>query len=631
MNIENLTVGMRIRNYPELCVLLNEKINTGKSKQLQIKRWEQYFKYHRDGHTFVIDEIYEQSLPTPPRKLRCDNIYAHLIESIMMDRLNNEREIKTGKRELCQFLGFFNENYSNINSDNFKNTMRQFQERGITGHIMTTEETQSYYTDFYKFTQSKFNDILMSALESMQRRNLIYYKKTFSIIEEATNEKQVMRNTNNEEDAEILCLLDEFYKNYPHFYCNVNPYMIYAYYAELDKWIRKNKKNWLSVRPLIYISISDNSPYRQENEDSQLICQKKLKLNRIIMEKLNKHFCDEFKKAKNENRVLQNDWIQWGESNKMNSKKYYTSDFQEAQSSLINLFIKIDANDTLNKNEIQMEEAKMNTNMNSNSCVVINAFPVLIKEYHNQRVVTFRDIDTVHGRPDGTASRNFRKNRNYFIEGEDYFKITPDEFRRTIGDMDKRQQNDVTLITESGYLMLVKSFTDDLAWEVQRQLVNTYFKSKEIVKQQFNQDVCHTSLMKDKISKWKRQVSNPLIERLQSLLTDYSLGQTYACIYREMKKNFDFDGNTCRLAYSSKYNIPIEECAIIDAIAVDNVLRKQFLQCLSSYIKLVTKDQVEAALETQENCLEMIARKEQCNAQLDNEFNEVFLISECNC
>ena len=36
-------------------------------------------------------------------------------------------------------------------------------------------------------------------------------------------------------------------------------------------------------------------------------------------------------------------------------------------------------------------------------------------------------------------------------------------------------------MTETGYLMIVKSFTDDLAWSVQRQLVNTYFKAKEIM------------------------------------------------------------------------------------------------------------------------------------------------------
>ena len=98
-----------------------------------------------------------------------------------------------------------------------------------------------------------------------------------------------------------------------------------------------------------------------------------------------------------------------------------------------------------------------------------------------------------------------------------------------------------------------------------------------------------------------------------------------------MGKNFDFDGNTCRLEYSSKYNIPLEGCAIIDAIAVDNVLRKQFLQCLSNCIKSVTKDQVEEALEIQENCLEMISRKEQYNSQFDSEFDEISLISECNC
>lgn len=115
-----------------------------------------------------------------------------------------------------------------------------------------------------------------------------------------------------------------------------------------------------------------------------------------------------------------------------------------------------------------------------NELTIINNTQVLVKEFSGQRVVTFRDIDAVHGRPDGTASRNFRSNREHFIEGEDFFKITPDEFRRAIGEMDSRQQNDVTLITESGYLMLVKSFTDDLAWKVQRELVNSYFRAKAV-------------------------------------------------------------------------------------------------------------------------------------------------------
>lgn len=115
--------------------------------------------------------------------------------------------------------------------------------------------------------------------------------------------------------------------------------------------------------------------------------------------------------------------------------------------------------------------------------ITINHIPLQVKEYNGQRVVTFKDIDSVHQRPNGTAGRNFRTNRKHFIEGEDFYKITPDEFRRTIGNMDSRQSNDVTLLTESGYLMLVKSFTDELAWSVQRQLVNSYFRLKAVCKQ----------------------------------------------------------------------------------------------------------------------------------------------------
>ena len=108
----------------------------------------------------------------------------------------------------------------------------------------------------------------------------------------------------------------------------------------------------------------------------------------------------------------------------------------------------------------------------------INNTEILIKEFSGQRVVTFKEIDAVHGRPDGTAGRNFRSNRDHFIEGEDYFKICADEFRRRWDGLPQRATEDVTLITESGYLMLVKSFTDDLAWKVQRELVNGYFRVK---------------------------------------------------------------------------------------------------------------------------------------------------------
>ena len=111
-----------------------------------------------------------------------------------------------------------------------------------------------------------------------------------------------------------------------------------------------------------------------------------------------------------------------------------------------------------------------------NELVKIGNRTISVKEYKGKRVVTFKDIDEVHERLEGTARKRFSDNKERFIEGEDFFKITPSEFRTAIGDMDLRQQNDVTLVTESGYLMLVKPCTDALAGAVQRQLVDSYFR-----------------------------------------------------------------------------------------------------------------------------------------------------------
>lgn len=106
--------------------------------------------------------------------------------------------------------------------------------------------------------------------------------------------------------------------------------------------------------------------------------------------------------------------------------------------------------------------------------IIINDKPLPVKEYKGNRVVTFKEIDAVHGRKDGTAHRNFKANRNRFIEGVDYFKLQKDEIRP----FGITSPNGGIIITESGYLMLAKSFTDDLAWTVQRELVSFYFRGK---------------------------------------------------------------------------------------------------------------------------------------------------------
>lgn len=110
--------------------------------------------------------------------------------------------------------------------------------------------------------------------------------------------------------------------------------------------------------------------------------------------------------------------------------------------------------------------------------MIIQGTSIQIKEYRGQRVVTFKDIDTVHKRPEGTARKRFNDNRRHFISEVDFYRVTQPSEIRTLG-ITRPQggiPNEIILVTETGYLMLVKSFNDDLAWKVQRELVDSYFR-----------------------------------------------------------------------------------------------------------------------------------------------------------
>lgn len=112
--------------------------------------------------------------------------------------------------------------------------------------------------------------------------------------------------------------------------------------------------------------------------------------------------------------------------------------------------------------------------------VNVEGTELAIREYNGQMVVTFDDIDLVHKRPSGTARKAFNRNKRHFINGVDYIvleKESSNVHRVDIRNIDIPNRG-ITVFTESGYLMLVKPFKDDLSWDVQRALVNGYFASK---------------------------------------------------------------------------------------------------------------------------------------------------------
>lgn len=107
---------------------------------------------------------------------------------------------------------------------------------------------------------------------------------------------------------------------------------------------------------------------------------------------------------------------------------------------------------------------------------------VQIVEYRGERVVTFEQIDAVHCRPDGTAKRNYNDNKSRFDKGVDTILITAaqkNEFRTFGIEVPNRG---LRMFTHRGYLKLVKSMNDDVAWTVFGQMLDRYFEEPEPVR-----------------------------------------------------------------------------------------------------------------------------------------------------
>jgi len=114
--------------------------------------------------------------------------------------------------------------------------------------------------------------------------------------------------------------------------------------------------------------------------------------------------------------------------------------------------------------------------MKKDEIISINGQMLPVREYNGQRVVTIADIAIVHGISKKNIQENFRNNRKHFIENTDYFHLKGKKAIQNIW-VGSSTTTQINVFSETGYLMLVKSLTDDLSWQVQRELVNGYFRT----------------------------------------------------------------------------------------------------------------------------------------------------------
>lgn len=215
--------------------------------------------------------------------------------------------------------------------------------------------------------------------------------------------------------------------------------------------------------------------------------------------------------------------------------------------------------------------------------VKIEDTELAVREYNGQRVVTFKDIDTVHCNKKDTAKRNFSRNRKHFIEDIDFVMVTREKLKRddlSLLNIDVPTRG-ITLLTESGYLLIAKSFTDDLSWQVQRQLVNTYFR----VRESFSPEVLQAEPMELPI----HRTSSTLVPRNPSFyarnrrrlnrLCDLS-GATLSYVYHHllMRVGEEYDMDAAKKIYRNEVgHEPVYQMDLIDYFPQLSDLAESFL------------------------------------------------------
>ena len=184
---------MVIKNYKELCRLLNQEVKSGKAKRLQLEEFKRYFDFEKSGQKFIITDIYDTPLTKEDRrKLGNNSIYVKYIEMILLQYLaKQEGYTRTfTKRNWWGLLGMVNKKYNRI-------APKQLEKIDYT-------ITPFEINNFYQRCNKKLEQILFSALNNLKNRKLILWELQTVIVVINENGKEVYFLADDEEKKRIL-------------------------------------------------------------------------------------------------------------------------------------------------------------------------------------------------------------------------------------------------------------------------------------------------------------------------------------------------------------------------------------------------------------------------------------------
>lgn len=201
MKISNLKEGMILKNYKELCGVLDvEPKKTGSnSYKSQIREFETRFEFHKQGHKIIIDKIYEEAKANMYSKANGNNSqYIDDMEYLMLNllskfKIKKDEKIGFSKNFLYSYCGLINDNYKIVRGNALK-----FSEM-IDMPIQTINEC-------FDYTNNRMLKALQRTLNRMKKESLITWGNGYNMVMIDENNKQYLKVASIEDEKIIMSI-----------------------------------------------------------------------------------------------------------------------------------------------------------------------------------------------------------------------------------------------------------------------------------------------------------------------------------------------------------------------------------------------------------------------------------------
>ena len=207
ININNLKEGMIIKNYKELCSMLDIPISSSNSKKAQLKELNRYCEYHKEGNKFIIDTIYDIPLEKEDKR-------QYAIHSKYKKEFNIDHKLKYHKG-----IYYIIDKYMNLY---IGSTISSFRKR-FNSHI----------TRKYKNSNNRL--------------------KTYDLLHNNNGTFNILYDMNNIEDKELIRMVEQEYIKYfkdNYKYNVINVFNTTSINTKGYKNIRLIKKKYKTVKIL---------------------------------------------------------------------------------------------------------------------------------------------------------------------------------------------------------------------------------------------------------------------------------------------------------------------------------------------------------------------------------------------